>query len=179
MNNHWLPKVSSAPISLASDPQSSIVFPVTHDNWNMHLPLWSVTFSIHHAISLFAYTFIFTLYWRYLTDCSKLIRCLRNVHPDLTTLVTNNSLTTSDNNFFVATLTWDIMFNSCRSSFCLSHDILSSEFGMSTTLYIKPGLEMPKNTEWQKQISTKRARRISITAVISSGELQYLTILRF
>ncbi len=50
---------------------------------------------------------------------------------------------------------------------------------MSTTLYIKPGLEMPKNTEWQKQISTKRARRISIIAVISSGELQYLTILRF
>ncbi len=24
---------------------------------------------------------------------------------------------------------------------------------------------MPKNTEWQKQISTKRARRVSITAV--------------
>ncbi len=38
-----------------------------------------------------------------------------------------------------------------------------------TLMYIKPGLEMPKNTEWQKQISTKRARRVLITAVISSG----------
>ncbi len=36
-------------------------------------------------------------------------------------------------------------------------------------VYIKAGLEMPKNTEWQKQISTKHAWRNSITAVISSG----------
>ncbi len=34
--------------------------------------------------------------------------------------------------------------------------------------YIKPGLEMPKNTELQNQISTKRARRVLITTVISS-----------
>ncbi len=36
-------------------------------------------------------------------------------------------------------------------------------------MYIKPGLEMPKNTVSQKQISTKRARHVSMTAMISSG----------
>ncbi len=40
------------------------------------------------------------------------------------------------------------------------------KYSISKLRYIKPGLEMPKNTEWQKQISTKRARRVSITAVI-------------
>ncbi len=35
--------------------------------------------------------------------------------------------------------------------------------------YITPGLEMPKNTKWQKQISTKHAPRVSIASVISSG----------
>ncbi len=35
--------------------------------------------------------------------------------------------------------------------------------------YIKLGLEVTKHTEWQKQSSTKCARRVSITAVISSG----------
>ncbi len=37
-------------------------------------------------------------------------------------------------------------------------------------VYIKPGLEMPENTEWQKEISTKCAWRVSITAVISSDQ---------
>ncbi len=60
IHNHWFPKVAPAPMSLASD-HSSMVFAVTHGNGNMHSPLWFVTFSIHHTISLLACTFIFTL----------------------------------------------------------------------------------------------------------------------
>ncbi len=41
---------------------------------------------------------------------------------------------------------------------------------LQRTMYIKPGPEMPKNTEWRKQISTKRARHASIIAVISSTD---------
>ncbi len=51
---------------------------------------------------------------------------------------------------------------------CICSFIKKAYFILNTKLNKKPGLEMPKNTEWQKQISTKLARHISITAVISS-----------
>ncbi len=35
----------------------------------------------------------------------------------------------------------------------------------SQIIYIKPGLEMPKNTEWQKQISTECAQRSTVKRI--------------